>query len=134
MNKKVGLWFDNDKAVIVSISEDGEERKIITSYMENFIRYSSATPGDGSPENARDKRYWNHLGDYYDKVIAHICDAEAIQIFGPGEAKDELKKRLEHTGLAEYSITLETIGKLTDQQVAKKVRERFPTRSQYDIF
>jgi len=134
VNKKVGLWFDNDKAVIVSISEDGEERKIITSHMENFIRFSSTTPGDGTPEDARDKRYWNRIGEYYDKVIAHINDAEAIQIFGPGEAKDELKKRLELTGLAEYSITLETTGKLTDQQVAKKVRERFPTRSQYDIF
>lgn len=133
MNKRIGLWFNEQKAVIVSVSEDGEERKTIASYMENYTRFSSTTPGDGAPEDARDKRYWNHLGEYYDKVIAHIRDAESIQIFGPGEAKHELKKRLEGAGLAEYNLTIEDSDKLTDQQVAKKVRERFPARSQFDI-
>jgi hypothetical protein len=133
MNKRIGLWFNEQKAVIVSVSEDGEERKTIASYMENYTRFSSITPGDGAPEDARDKRYWNHLGEYYDKVIAHIRDAESIQIFGPGEAKHELKKRLEGAGLAEYTLTIEDSDKLTDQQVAKKVRERFPARSQFDI-
>jgi hypothetical protein len=134
MSKRVGLWFTYNKAVIVSITDDGEERRIITSNMEHYLRYSSATPGDGSPQDTRDNRYWNHVGEYYDKVIAHIRDADAVHIFGQDEAKSELKKRLEDLGLAEYRITLETIGKLTDHQVAKKVRARFPARSQYDIF
>lgn len=134
MSKRVGLWFDHNKAVIVSITEDSEERIIITSKMEHYLRYSSATPGDGSPQEPRDKRYWDHVDEYYDKVIANIRDAEAIQIFGPDEAKSELKNRLENLGMAEYSITLETADGLTDHQVAEKVRARFPVRSQYDIF
>jgi hypothetical protein len=134
MNKRVGLWFTHNKAVIVSITEDGEERSIITSNMEHYLRYSSATPGDGSPQESRDNRYWNHVGEYYDKVIAHIRDAKAVQIFGPDEAKSELKKRLESLGLPEYSIMLETTGNLTDHQIVKKVREKFPAHSQYDIF
>ena len=32
-------------------------------------------------------------------MISHIRDADSILIFGPGEAKGELKKRLESKGL-----------------------------------
>jgi hypothetical protein len=134
MTKKVGLWFSVDKAVIISITENGEERSIITANMEHYLRHSSSTPGDGSPLDMHDQRYWDHAGEYYDKVIAHIRGADAVQIFGPDEAKHELKKRLEKIGFAEYTVMLETTGKLTDHQIAKKVREKFPARSQYDIF
>ena len=134
MSKRVGLWLSRNKAVIVSITDDGEERRIITANMEHYFRYSSATPGDDSPQDTRDKRYWDHVGEYYDKIIALICDAEAVQIFGPDDAKSELKKRLENIGLAEYNITIQTIGNMTSHQIIKKVRTRFPARSQYDIF
>ena len=46
-----------------------------------------------------DNQLGNHLNDYYDEVIAVIRDADAIQIFGPGEAKGELEKRLETAGV-----------------------------------
>ena len=133
MNKRVGLWLDRNKAVIVSITDKGEERKRITSDMEHYSLYSSVVPGDGSPENIRDRRFWNHLGEYYDHIIAHIQDAKAIQIFGPGEAKYELKKHLESKGLSEYIVSMEDTDKLTDLQIATKVEMRFPARSLFDI-
>ncbi len=134
MNKKVGLWLDHNKAVIVSIANNGEERKIITSDMEHYVRYSSNVPGDGSAEDVRDRRFWNHLGEYYDKVIAHIGDAKSIQIFGPGEAKYELEKRLESEGMLDNIVSVDDAESLTDRQVAKRVRERFPARAYFDIF
>jgi hypothetical protein len=133
MNKKVGLWIDRTKAVIVSITDVGEERKRITSDMENYVRYSNNVPGDGSPENIRDRRFWNHLGEYYKKIVAHIRDATEIQIFGPEEAKYELQKRLESEGLAGHIVSMEDAGKLTDLQIATKVQARFPTRPRFDI-
>jgi hypothetical protein len=134
MNKKVGLWLDHKKAVIVSITNDGEERRIITSDMEHYVRYSSNVPGDGSEEDVRDRRFWNHLGEYYEKVIAQIGEAKSIQIFGPGEAKYELRKRLESKGMLDNIVSVDDAGSLTDRQVAKRVRERFPARSLFDIF
>ena len=134
MNRKVGLWLDYNKAVIVSITNGGEERRIITSDMEHYVRYSSNVPGDGSEEDVRDRRFWNHLGEYYDKVIAQIGEAKSIQIFGPGEAKYELRKRLESKGMLENIVSIDDAGSLTDRQVAKRVRERFPARSLFDIF
>jgi hypothetical protein len=134
MNKKVGLWLDHKKAVIVSIANNGEERRIITSDMEHYVRYSNNVPGDGSAEDVRDRRFWNHLGEYYDKVIVHIGDAKSIQIFGPGEAKYELKKRLESEGMLENIVSVDDAGSLTDRQIALRVRERFPARALFDIF
>jgi hypothetical protein len=135
MNKKVGLWLDQTKAVIVSITNNGEERRIITSDMEHYVRYSSNVPGDGSAEDVRDRRFWNHLGEYYDKVIAHIGDdARSILIFGPGEAKYELKKRLENVGMLDNIVSVDDADSLTDRQIATRVRERFPARAYFDIF
>jgi hypothetical protein len=132
-NKRAGLWLDDNKAVIVCITDNGEEIKRFISTMQNYIRYSKSAPGDGSPEEPRDKRYWNHVGEYYDSIIAHIRGAKAIQIFGPGEAKLELKKRLENAGLAEFIVSVDEAEKLTDLQIARQVRLRFPAKSQYDI-
>jgi hypothetical protein len=133
MNKKVGLWLDRKKAVIVSIANNIEGKSIITSDMEHYVLYSSVVPGDGSPEEKRDRRFWNHLGEYYDKIIAQLRDATEIQIFGPEVAKYELQKRLETEGLAEYIVSLEDADRMTDLQIATKVQKRFPLRSRFDL-
>lgn len=134
MSKSVGLWLDRKKAVIVSIVNNIEARSIITSDMENYVLYSTVVPGDGSPENVRDRRFWNHLAEYYDKILVHLRGATEIQIFGPEGAKYELQKYLEDEGLADRIISLEDEGRLTNVQIATKVRKRFPSRSQFDIF
>jgi len=134
MNKRVGLWLNRNKAVIVSIANNIEGRSIITSDMEHYVLYSTVIPGDGSPENVRDRRFWNHLGEYYDKIMVHLRDASEIQIFGPEVAKYELQKHLEEEGLASQIVSIEEEGKLTDHQIAAKVQKRFPMRSWFDIF
>jgi hypothetical protein len=133
VNKRVGLWLDRGKAVIVSIADNIEAKRIITSAMEHYVLYSTVVPGDGSPEEIRDRRFWNHLGEYYDKIIAHIRDATEIQIFGPEMAKYELQKRLESEGLADRIVSLEETDKMTDIQIAAKVQQRFPLRSRFDL-
>ncbi len=133
MDKKVGLWLDRKKAVIVSIANNIEAKRIITSDMEHYVLYSTVVPGDGAPEEIRDRRFWNHLGEYYDQIIAYIRDATEIQIFGPEEAKYELQKRLEDEGLVEHIVSVEDAGKLTDLQIATKVQQRFPLRSRFDL-
>lgn len=134
MKRNVGLWIDHNKAVIVSVTNNVEARRIITSKMDHYVRYSNNVPGDGSTEDVRDRRYWNRIGEYYDKVIAHIGDATSILIFGPGEAKHELKKRLESEGMLDNIVGVDDVESLSDRQVAQRVRERFPARAYFDIF
>lgn len=133
MNKRVGLWLDRKKAVIVSIANNIEARSIITSDMENCVLYSNTIPGDGSPEEPRDRRFWKHLGDYYDQIIKHIRDAKEIQIFGPEVAKHELQKHLENEGLTENIVSVEDAGALTMIEIATIVQKRFPVRSRFDL-
>ena len=128
MKKEVGLWIDHRKAVIVVVTEEGEDVKEIASDMEKHVRFSGG-PGtdDGSAEDMRDRRFESHLNAYYDRVVAAVRGADSIQIFGPGEAKGELRRRLEREGLLGNVLALETVDKMTDRQIAAKVRERFPS-------
>ena len=125
MKSEVGLWIDHRQAVIVVVTDTGEETKRIISNMEKHVRFSSGSSEDGSQEDVRDRQFGNHLNSYYDEVIAVIRDADAIQIFGPGEAKGELEKRLEHEGLKGRIVDIETADKMTDRQIAAKVRQHF---------
>ena len=126
MKKQAGLWIDHRKAVIVIVSEAGEEIKEITSNMEKHIRFTNGTGSEeGSSEDVRDRQFGNHLNKFYDDVIAVVRDAESIQIFGPGEAKGELEKRLVHEGLKSRILAIETMDKMTDHQISAKVREHF---------
>jgi len=49
-------------------------------------------------------------------VIASISNADAILVFGPGEAKSELKKRLDRAKFGGHITVMETTDKLTDRQ------------------
>ncbi len=126
MKKIAGLWIDHRKAVIVIISEAGEQIKEITSNMEKHTRFTGGNASmDGSTEDVRDRQFGNHLNSFYEEVIAVIRGADSIRIFGPGEAKHELARRLEHDGMKDCILSVETVDKMTDHQVAAKVREQF---------
>ena len=128
MKKEIGLWIDHRKAVIVSIHDGKEEVKEIISQMEKHVRYRGRNDTERSAgEDVRDRRFGNHLTGFYDEVIALLRDADSIQIFGPGEAKGELEKRIKHEGLKARIFAVETEDKMTDRQIAAKVRDYLPS-------
>jgi len=125
MKREIGLWIDHRKAVIVIVTDKGEETKIIESNMEKHVRFSGGSSEPGQAEDVRDRQFNNHLNIYYDDVIAFIGDAKSILIFGPGEAKGELKKRIEREELKERIVNIETADKMTDHQIMARVRDHF---------
>jgi hypothetical protein len=132
MGTKVGLWIDHRKAVIVLVTEKGEEVRLIISKAEKQLRRSGESPLKGHYEplqvpaaDSRQKTLTGHLNIFYDAVIASIRDAESILIFGPGDAKDELKKRLKKNKLGGRIVGIETVDKMTDRQIMAKVRKYF---------
>jgi len=89
LKKEIGLWVDHRKAVIVIVTEEGEEIKEIISNTEKHIRFTGGTASeDGSTEDVRDRQFGNHLNSYYDRVVAVIRGADSIQIFGPARPKE----------------------------------------------
>ena len=132
MKKIVGLWVDHRKAIIVTVTEKGEETKLILSNVDKQPGRSggirSTTPYELQQvpaDDSRERKFTGHLNTYYDEVIECIRDAESILIFGPGEAKGELKKRLNRNNLDARIVGTETVDKMTDRQIAAKVREYF---------
>jgi ABC-type branched-subunit amino acid transport system substrate-binding protein len=126
MKSAVGLWIDHSKAVIVIVSDKGEETKQLESGMEKHVRFSGGSRSEqGGGEDQQDRQFTGHLNTYYDAVIAQLRDAESILLFGPGEAKGELEKRLANKGLGGRIVGIETVDKMTDRQIAAKVREHF---------
>jgi hypothetical protein len=52
-------------------------------------------PQDVASESTHDRRFENQLAVYYARLARTLRDASQLFIFGPGEAKRELKKALE---------------------------------------
>ena len=122
MKTTVGLWIDHRKAIIVFVTGNEEEVKQINSEIEKpHEKSGSSVRADDLLQNELNE----HLNKYYDEVISSLRKAEAILILGPGEAKGELKKRLERSPLNGRVIEVETADKLTERQLVAKVREHF---------
>lgn len=132
MKITAGLWIDRRRAVIVLISPKKEETMEIRSNIEN---QPGRIKGDRSTapyeaqlvkaDDSRERKLKGQLDQYYGEVIAAIRDAESILIFGPGEAKGELKNHLDHARLGKSIVAVETSDKMTDPQIAAKVRDYF---------
>jgi len=132
MKTTAGLWIDHRKALISIVSDTGEETLEIRSNVE---RQAGRIDGERSTapyeeqlvkaDDSRQRAFTGHLNQYYDRVIAAVRNADAILIFGPGEAKGELRKRLTHEHVSGAVLEMETTDKMTDNQVAAKVREHF---------
>lgn len=130
MKRNVGLWIDHRQAFIVALVDEVEETKRITSDVEKHVRYPVASRGshDDTTEIRRDRqdrRFDDQLNSYYDKVITHLHTADSILIIGPGEAKGELKKRLEDHGLSDRIAATLPADKMTDSQIEAVVRQHF---------
>ena len=132
MKPVAGLWIDHRRAVVVIVTDKGEETRMIQSNAEKHVQRaagsrhggrfeSQAVPADDSHQ----RECTGELDRYYDRVAAHIRGAEAVLIFGPGEAKGELKKRIEHDPAGGRIVGVETADKMTVSQILAKVHQRF---------
>jgi hypothetical protein len=122
MKSKVGLWIDHEKAVIVFVSRDDQEESQIDSELKRHHHQSGEiVPGDDLRLNVATE----HLNRYYDRVVAVIDQAELVFIFGPGEAKGELEKRLTHAKFKGRVVGVEPADHMTDPQIVAKVRDHY---------
>jgi DNA-binding MurR/RpiR family transcriptional regulator len=130
MGTRVGLWIDHREAHLLRISGTSEETRQIYSDLEKRPQSAGNSSHQGhfesrlmQADDSREKARTMHLNAYYDAVIASMRDAETILVFGPGEAKDEFAKRLKATDLGKRIETVETADKMTDHQIASKIRD-----------
>lgn len=133
MKTVAGLWIDHKKTVIVVATDKGDEIKVIVSNVDKQLGRPQGVRSTTSYEaqlvpadDSRERRLTGQLNMYYDSVIASIQGAEEVLLFGPGEAKGELKKRINLRNKGGMRvIAVEAADKMTDRQVAAKVRHYF---------
>lgn len=132
MTMKAGIWIDHRKAVIVIIDAGEERTTVLFSAVEKHPERSGDSPLHGRYEalqvpadDRRQRALTQALDVFYDAVIAAARTVELLLICGPGEAKGELRNRLERKGLGARIAAVETEDKMTDRQIAAKTREYF---------
>lgn len=125
-----GIWIDHHKAVVLLISDDGEEMRHVkceldtdTSSIGEKGAKHSYTRNDFVAEDRLERKAANRHGKYYDEVIDQLRDAQAILVLGPGEAKRELVKRIEARKIKGRITHVGTADKMTDPQFAAHLRE-----------
>lgn len=131
MKKKIGVWIDHRrawiaiptgkkgvKATTIQVESDIDEHAHISKGLRSNI-----TPGsmDRTSEDNHQRNIQTHLAKYYDQVIANMCDAEAILIFGPGQAKIELKNRIKAERPTWNTPDIEPADKMTSQEIIERL-------------
>ncbi len=132
MDGKAGVWIDHRESIIVALTDDGEHTTHIASNVEKHLERGGDSPLKGSYEarqvprdDSRQRALTGELNVYYDTVIEALRGYDHLLLIGPGEAKGELQKRLKKAKLDARVEAVETSDKLTDPQIAAKVRAHF---------
>ena len=127
MTKQAGVWMDHRGAVLIFTSDNGERRVQMESGVDKHERVAGQSAEDAPEDDHRDRQFADHLDKYYDEVIRHLGAAEAVFLFGPGEAKGEFQKRMAMKGFGARIVAVESADKMTEPQIAARVRDYFRT-------
>jgi len=132
MGGKAGVWIDHRKTVIVALTADGEKVTHIASNVEKHLERGGDSPLKGRYEplqvpadDSRQRALTQDLNIYYDAVIAVVRNFDSLLLFGPGEAKVELHKRMSAAQLGGRIHAVEVQDKMTDREIVAKVRAHF---------
>jgi hypothetical protein len=133
MEKNVGIWLDNEKAYIITLSDGNERIEKIESNIESRTRYDGEKKPYSriggmliNPQKKKTKRKKHRLKDYFDNILQRTRDADGIYIFGPADAKINLKKIYQKEKNLKGKIKkVESSDKLTRNQMIAQVKKIF---------
>ncbi len=135
MSRSLGIWIDHRHAVLVHVLPSGEEIEEIESGVEKHVREaggSGSKSSYGAQNSAagdnQDRKFLQHLNRFYDEVIEKCISPDKVLVFGPGEAKIELEKRVREKKLRDKFVAFETADKMTNPQIAQKTRNYFAAK------
>lgn len=128
--KKTGIWIDHRTAVVVTI-ENGQES--IKKLEGEADRQPKAAGRSGNPtkwgpqatinEHRVEENYRHHVVNFYKEVIKAIGKPDQLLVMGPAQAKLEFAEEIGKVAdLRNVPLKVETVDKMTDPQVAAKLR------------
>jgi hypothetical protein len=128
--KKVGIWIDHRRAVLITLDNGQESREVVESDIdqlegpEGSRRTSTAYgPQVTDVERKVEGRAQHHLQKFYREIVKHIGMTDHLLIIGPAQAKQELADLIkEDPSLRAIHVKVEPADRMTDDQIAAKVR------------
>jgi len=129
---QAGVWIDHRQAWIVMLTPGGEQITVIRSGVEKHPERAGDSPLQGSYEarqvpadDRRQRALTGELNGYYDAVGAALRPCGKVLIFGPGEAKSELRSRMLKLKLGDHIAAVQTEAQMSEREAVAKVREYF---------
>ena len=133
--KKVGVWLDQEKALLFSLVGEKVIMNRIQSNVEDYHAFGGSpakTPygtQDATSEGKLLKRKKQQLKNYFKEIIHDLKDADEIYISGPAQTKLGLEKEINKLVTLSKKLTkVETVNSLTENQVRAKIIDFFKTR------
>jgi hypothetical protein len=128
--RKVGIWIDHRRAVVVTIENGNESIATLEGEADHQPKAAgrSGNPTKWGPQATFNERrieenYRLKVSHFYKDVIKSIGKADQLLIMGPAQAKLEFVEEVEKVvDLRAVPRKVETVDKMTDPQIAAKVR------------
>lgn len=125
----VGVWLDRRQAHVITLRGAEETVSTMNSEVEERVRTGGRPPPEPGKEKRERNRRIQQLSRYYDRIIQAVQSADAIYLFGPGEAKRGLQKELSmRPVLARRLLAVETAESMTPGQLVSRVRRVYDER------
>ncbi|MFT6167721.1 MAG: hypothetical protein ACJASF_002421 [Vicingaceae bacterium] len=122
MENKTGIWVDFEKAFIIEANNEQESITKIESNIEHFNAHGG--PQDNVSETRLLERNLHQQKEFFSNVINKVKPNNEIVIFGPAEAKINLKKEFQnHNSFKGQTIPVETSDNMTENQMIAWVKE-----------
>lgn len=131
--KKIGVWLDKKKALIVSLQNGNEQLHTVKSNVEDYHPSGgSGTRFKGGPQDVvQDSKYSerekHQLKNYFKELASIINDADEIALFGPAGTNEKFNKELrkKYKTISKKVSNVKKADSMTSNQVVALVKKYF---------
>ena len=134
--KRVGIWIDSKKAVVVTLSGKSQQIQTIDSPIitreridgegKAFGRFGDQYLNEEQKKEARQDIQARH---FFHDLIDIVDNSDHFVVFGPSFMKTEFEKEInKHPEIESKLMSVETADSMTDNQIAAWVRDYFQAK------
>ncbi len=128
ISKNLGIWMDHSSAFVMDYSNDKVETNVIHAHKVVVKKDKRIAKSESQEHNIENQ----HQADYYKKLSEAIKGYTHVLLFGPTQAKVELKNILrEYHHYDKVDIVIKQTDKMTEHQKTEFVRNHFDSQVQH---
>lgn len=120
-SRQVAIWISHNEAFLAKFQNEK-----LTREAEMNSDIGPHTHGGGWSQHRIEAHRHEQLKHFYDEIVDHLGVVDEILILGPGQAKHELRNRIEHhKGYRGKVVDVITTDKVSENQFIQEAEEYF---------